>query len=146
MATIGTDTIDVVLPEGVNTSDVSVTTGPAGGDVVNVATKVSDLTITASGTKATDITGQSVSDSTVTATPAAGQTAVVSVETSAFKGSDITNTGPRAKPPFLRSIVVQRRTYSICASIRGECGDRPRAGIQNTGPRVPWPSCHFSGP
>ena len=93
MATIGTDTIDVVLPAGVSTADVSVTTGPGGGDVVNVANPVSGLTITASGTKATAIAGQSVSNSTVTATPAAGQTAVVAIETSVFKGSEINNTG-----------------------------------------------------
>ena len=93
MATIGTDTIDVVLPAGVSTTQVSVTAGPGGGDVVNVAQPVAGLTISASGAKPTAIAGESVSDSTVTATPAAGQTAVVAVETSVFKDSDITNSG-----------------------------------------------------
>ena len=84
------------MPEGVSTSDVSVTSGADGGDVLTLASAVSGLTITASGSKSTTIAGSSIADSTITATPAVGQTAVVSVETSKFVGSDIVNTGAGA--------------------------------------------------
>ena len=78
-ATLGTETISVVLPDGVSSSDVSVTAGPEGGDLVVVTNPVSGLAVTATGGKATGIAGVSVSDSTVTATPTKGETANVVV-------------------------------------------------------------------
>ena len=93
MATLGSETISVALPEGVSSSDVSLTAGPEGCDLVVVRNPVSNLTVTATGTKPTGITGLKVSDSTVNATPAAGQTAVVAIETTVFKDSEINNNG-----------------------------------------------------
>lgn len=95
-ATLGTETISVVLPEGVSSDSVSVTTGPQGGDLIVVTNPVAGLEVTATGGKATGITGRSVSDSTVTATPVAGQTAKVAIETNVFKNSTINNTGAGA--------------------------------------------------
>jgi len=95
-ATLGTETISVVLPEGVSTDSVSVTTGPQGCDLIVVTNPVSGLEVTATGGKATGITGRNVSDSTVTATPVAGQTAKVAIETNVFKNSTINNTGAGA--------------------------------------------------
>ena len=94
MATLGTETIDVVLPSGVSTDDVAVSKGPE-GDVIDVKGNVSGLTITATATT-TDITGARVSDSTVTAKPASGETAKVVVESTTFKGNTITNEGAGA--------------------------------------------------
>lgn len=92
MATLGTETIDVVLPDGVSTDDVAVSKGPEGNDLVVVKNNVSGLKIDATAAS-TGITGKRVSDSTVSAKPSAGETAKVVVETSTFKDNTISNDG-----------------------------------------------------
>jgi hypothetical protein len=43
MATLGTDSVDVVLPTGVSSSDVAVTTGPDGSSDVVLSNPVSTM-------------------------------------------------------------------------------------------------------
>ena len=92
MATLGTDTVEVVLPSGVSSDSVAVTTGPDGASQIEVAAPVEELEITAeSGT--TELSGAKMSESEVLATPKKGETATVVVESTVFKGNTITNEG-----------------------------------------------------
>ena len=92
MATLGTETVDVVLPSGVSTDSVAVTTGTDGASQIETSEPVEELEITAkAGT--TEVSGAKLSKSEVLATPSEGETASVVVESTVFKGNTITNEG-----------------------------------------------------
>ena len=78
MATLGTDSLDVVLPEGVSSSDVAVTTGSDGSSDVVLSNPVSGLEIKATaGT--TDVSGSKLSKSTITGSTTKGVAVTVNV-------------------------------------------------------------------
>ena len=78
MATLGTESVDVVLPTGVSSSDVAVTTGPDGSSDVVLSNPVSGLEIKATeGT--TDISGSQLSKSTITGSTTKGVAVTVNV-------------------------------------------------------------------
>ena len=78
MATLGTDSVDVVLPTGVSSSDVAVTTGSDGSSDVVLSNPVSGLEIKATaGT--TDISGSQLSKSTITGGTKKGVAVTVNV-------------------------------------------------------------------
>ena len=95
MATLGTETIEVVLPEGVSENAVTVETGPEGNNLIVITENVAGLEITATSGD-TGVTGKRVEESTVSATPEKGESANVVVETTVFKGNTITNEGKGA--------------------------------------------------
>ena len=95
MATLGSENISVVLPEGVSEDAVKVTTGEDGNNLVVINNNVSGLEIAATGEN-TGVSGKRVEESTVSATPAKGETSNVVVETTVFKGNTIANDGQGA--------------------------------------------------
>ena len=95
MATLGSENIEVVLPEGVSEDAVSVTTGEDGNNLIVIKENVAGLEITATGDN-TGVTGKRVEESTVSATPEKGETSNVVVETTVFKGNTISNDGKGA--------------------------------------------------
>ena len=95
MATIGSENISVVLPEGVNEDAVKVTTGEDGNNLIVISENVAGLQISATGDN-TDVTGKRGEESTVSATPAKGETSNVVVATTVFKNNTISNEGKGA--------------------------------------------------
>ena len=84
MATLGTDSVDVVLPTGVSSSDVAVTTGPDGSSDVVLSNPVSGLEIKATaGT--TDISGSQLSKSTITGSTTEGVAVTVNISDTVAK-------------------------------------------------------------
>ena len=84
MATLGTESVDVVLPSGVSSSDVAVTTGADGSSDVVLSKPVNGLEIKASsGT--TDISGSELKKSTITGSTTEGTAVTVTVNDTVAK-------------------------------------------------------------
>ena len=89
---IGSEGLDVVLPDGVTADDITVSTNAKGEASVAVETSISGLEVTATE-ESTDITGRKLTDSTVTAKGSKGTTSSIVVENKEFKASTIENNG-----------------------------------------------------
>jgi hypothetical protein len=89
---IGSEGIDVLLPDGVAADDITVSTDADGVGTIKVDKSVSGLEITATE-EATVVTGKKLADSTVTAKPSKGETSNVAVESKKFIGGTIENKG-----------------------------------------------------
>ena len=90
MATVGSDNVVGVLPDG---ADVIVATGPEGNDLVTTKEPVSKAEFSLTGD--TGFAGKPVTKSEVTVDAKKGETTTVAVQAT-FKNSDITNDGDSA--------------------------------------------------
>ena len=89
---IGSEGIDVLLPDGVEAGDITVSTDADGVGTIQIDKAVSGLEITATE-ETTVVSGKKLTDSTVTAKGSKGETSNVAVESKAFNNGTIENKG-----------------------------------------------------
>ena len=89
---IGSEGLDVVLPEGVSEDDLSVSTDSNGVGTVVVENNVSGIEVVATE-PTTEITGKKLTEATVTTKGEKGTESTVAVETKSFTGGTIENKG-----------------------------------------------------
>ena len=89
---IGSEGVDVLVPDGVDPNDISVSTDADGVGTIQIDKAVSGLEITATE-ETTVVSGKKLTDSTVTAKGSKGETSNVAVETKQFQGGTIENKG-----------------------------------------------------
>jgi hypothetical protein len=89
---IGSEGLDVVLPDGVTANDISVSTDSDGEANVAVSNRISGLKVTATE-ESTDISGAKLTDSTVNVKGSKGVTSDLDVDNKEFKASTIENNG-----------------------------------------------------
>ena len=90
MATVGSDNVVGVLPDG---ADVVVETGPEGNDLVVTKEPLQDAEFSVTGN--TGFSGKAISKSEVSVDGKKGETTTVAVQAT-FKNTDISNTGDGA--------------------------------------------------
>ena len=89
---IGSEGLDVVLPEGVSEDDLSVSTDSNGVGTIVVENNVSGIEVVATE-PTTEITGKKLTEATVTTKGEKGTESTVAVETKSFTGGTIENKG-----------------------------------------------------
>ena len=89
---IGSEGVDVLVPDGVDPNDISVSTDGDGASTIKIDKPVSGLEITATE-ETTVVSGKKLTDSTVTAKGSKGETSNVAVESKAFNNGTIENKG-----------------------------------------------------
>ncbi len=99
---------DVILPEGVTTDQVDVTSGEDGNTLVVIKKNTSGIDIEANSD--TGITGKRLSDSEVNVDAKKGETTNIVVETTVFKNNTITNEGKGALEVNLNTGKVKNLT------------------------------------
>jgi hypothetical protein len=89
---VGSEGLDVVLPDGVSKDDISVSSDADGVGSIEINNNVSGLEVVATE-PTTEISGKKVADTTISTKGAKGTESTVAVETKSFTGGTIENKG-----------------------------------------------------
>jgi hypothetical protein len=115
----GSDLV-VLVPDGVDPNDISVSTDAEGASNIKLTNNVSDLEVTATE-PTTSITGRKLSNSTITAKgPKGAESVAVVVETKSLIGSSITKEGKGNLTVDVKGTIFKKSTIDAGVKKRND--------------------------